>query len=209
MWKLEPVYPEVNTGTYTVKNLNSGLFIAEENGNALQNGEYIWSFTKLDNGNYNIQDTNGKYLTVEGGAADDGANMSTSDYTGDKSQEFIMYCNDDGTYTILSAVSDGKSCADVYGISLDAGANICQWNYWGGNGQKFILEPAYVEPPIEYIKGDIDDDKVVDSIDLALLRDGVVNGLTDEREKLAGDMNEDGAIDADDLVQLRDFIMGK
>ncbi|MBQ9957194.1 MAG: transposase, partial [Ruminococcus sp.] len=39
-------------------------------------------------------------------------------------------------------------CADVYEISLENGANINQWEYWGGDGQKFILEPALAEEQI-------------------------------------------------------------
>jgi arabinan endo-1,5-alpha-L-arabinosidase len=74
-------------------------------------------------------------LTVENGSADDGANISLEEFTGDISQKFSLYGNSDGSYVLLSAASGSKSCADVYGISLDDGANICQWNYWGGNGQ--------------------------------------------------------------------------
>ena len=57
-------------------------------------------------------------------------------------QTFNIICNKDGTYSVLTAVSDFKSCLDVYEISLDEGANINQWEYWGGDGQKFVFEPA-------------------------------------------------------------------
>ncbi|MBR2284605.1 MAG: hypothetical protein IJ874_09365, partial [Ruminococcus sp.] len=41
----------------------------------------------------------------------------------------------------------GKSGYDVYGISLEAGANICKSSYWGGTGPRKDLEPAKIESP--------------------------------------------------------------
>jgi hypothetical protein len=48
----------------------------------------------------------------------------------------------DGTYAILSGASSYASGLDVYEWSTSAGGNVCQWNFWGGACQKWILEPA-------------------------------------------------------------------
>ena len=53
-----------------------------------------------------------------------------------------LICNKDGSYSILTAASDYKSCWDVFEISTDDGANIGQWEYNGGGGQKFVFEPT-------------------------------------------------------------------
>lgn len=36
LWQIDAVHPMVNSGDYTIRNLNSGLFITDDNGNAVQ-----------------------------------------------------------------------------------------------------------------------------------------------------------------------------
>ena len=50
--------------------------------------------------------------------------------------------NADGTYAILTKASDCKSGLDVYDWSKSAGGNINEWNYWGGDCQKWELVTA-------------------------------------------------------------------
>ncbi len=200
MWKLTPSYPEVNTGSYTIKNLNSGLYIADADGNAVQSASEAWKFTKLDDGYYTVQASDGRALTVENGSAEDGANILLSAYTGDASQKFTLYCNQDGSYTLLSAVSGSKSCADVYGISLEDGANICQWNYWGGNGQKFILEPAAAEDTA--VIGDVNADGSLSILDLIMMQKFLLN-VGDLTDWQAGDLQEDGIINVYDIAVMK------
>ncbi|MDE7139096.1 MAG: RICIN domain-containing protein, partial [Ruminococcus sp.] len=119
MWKLTPVRPEVADGQYTIKNLNSGLFISSENNNVVQGNKENWTLSRQKDGTYTIQSQNDKALTVENSSDSDGADISLENLTGDNSQKFSMYVNGDGSYTLLSVVSDNKSCADVYGISLE------------------------------------------------------------------------------------------
>lgn len=166
-WQLTPVRPEVTDGTYTIRNLNSSLFISSNDDNdVIQGNKENWVISKQQDGTFTIKNKNGKALTVENGLGSDGANILLEDFTNSNSQKFDLYCNSDGSYTLLSVVSDNKSCADVYGISLENGANICQWNYWGGDGQKFILEPAISEK----IRGDVNADGKFDINDLVLLK---------------------------------------
>lgn len=65
------------------------------------------------------------------------------------------------------------------------------------------------EPVIEYIQGDMNDDKIVNSYDLVLMRKAVVSMPSDKRAKLAADMNNDGVINVADLVLLQKFILAK
>lgn len=119
LWNITSVRPEINDGTYTIKNLNSGLFMATDNNNIVQGSEENWTFSKQNDGTYTIQAENGKAITIENSSDSDGANISLDTLKGDNSQKFRLSCNADGSYTLLSAVSDYKSCADVYGISID------------------------------------------------------------------------------------------
>ena len=93
----------------------------------------------------------------------DGNDIYLSEYTGGKDSLFAFCPNTDGTYAILTAASEKRSCMDVFGISKESGANICQWNYWGGDGQKYIVEPAAVQ------KGDVNINGYVDNVDAELL----------------------------------------
>ena len=207
-WSITPVYPTVNNGYYTLKNINSGLFVADDNGNIVQSKEQAWNITKLDDGYYTIADQNGQLLTVENGSADDGANIYLDTAKNDNSQKFRLYTNGDGSYTILTAVSDGKSAADIYGISLDDGANICQWNYWGGDGQKFVIEPADVsatEPPFS-ITGDVNADKMLNIADIVMLQKWLVNAV-EIKDLSVADINNDGKINIFDAVLLKRQIL--
>lgn len=203
MWKLTPVCPMVSDGTYAIRNLNSGRFISENSGNAVQGAEANWTFTKQSDGTYTVQSESGLALTVENGSADDGANIYLEKLNGSDSQKFELYCNSDGTYTLLSVASGGKSCADVYGISLDDGANICQWNYWGGNGQKFILEPTVAEQ--KPVIGDVNADGVFSMLDIIMMQNYIVNNgeLT---APFAGDVCEDGRLNIFDLSAMKEMI---
>ncbi len=237
LWRIDAVHPMVNTGEYTIRNLNSGLFLADDNGNAVQNAAQNWTFTRLDDGTYTVQAADGRALTVENGSAEDGANIHLAAYTGDNSQKFTLQCNKDGSYVLLTAVSGSTRCADVYEISLDAGANICQWEYWGGDGQKFILEPVQtenIEPtepdttepdptepdtsepdPTEpdtsepLVYGDVNCDGSVDILDVILLNKALLAGETlTERGRANADVDRSGMMDSADSLNVLKFTIG-
>ena len=144
LWYITPVYPEVNDSDYVIKSVNSGLWLSSDQNNSViqDNQESVWTVTSTGDGYYQISDQSGKALTVQDGSAEDGKDIYLSDATGDNSQKFNLYLNNDGSYSILTAVSDSGSSLDVYGISQEAGANICQWDFWGGVGQNWILIPV-------------------------------------------------------------------
>jgi len=150
LWRIESVRPLVPSGAYTIRNVNSGLFIKDDNGNAVQSAKQEWTITAGSDNTYTIRTADGKALTVENNSSSDGANILLSAYKGDNSQKFTLKANKDGSYSILTVSSGGVRCVDVYDISLDDKANINQWEYWGGDGQKFIIEPVALEqePPV-------------------------------------------------------------
>ncbi len=203
LWNIEPVHPMADNGNYTVRNLNSGLFLSESSGNAVQGSEMVWTFTLLDDGRYIVQSADGRALTVENGSAENGTTISLENYSGDDSQKFRLQCNKDGSYTLLTVVSGETSCADVYEISLADGANICQWEYWGGDGQKFILEPA---PAEKTVVGDVNADGEFSIADVVMMQKWLLGSgsLTDWE---AGDVYDDTRINVFDLCLMKKLLI--
>ncbi|MBR4021655.1 MAG: RICIN domain-containing protein [Ruminococcus sp.] len=206
LWKIEPVHPSVTSGYYTMRNLNSGLYIAEKSGSAVQSSALTWNITKQSDGTYILQTADGKTLTVENNSSENGADLVLAEYKGDKSQKFNIQCNKDGTYSLFTVISDNVRCADVFEISTEDGANICQWEYWGGDGQKFILEAAEEVKTPERITGDVNADGSFDVADIVMLEKYILGAgtLTDW---LAGDLYNDGVIDVFDKIKMRKEII--
>ena len=202
LWEIEPVHSSVPSGYYTMRNLNSGLYISEKSGSAVQSSALTWNIIKQNDGTYTMQTSDGKTLTVENNSADDGADILLTEYKGDKSQKFNIQCNKDGTYSLLTVASDNVGCADVFEISTEDGANICQWEYWGGDGQKFILEAAEEVKAPEKIKGDVNADGSFTVADLVMLEKYLLGAgkLTDWQ---AGDLYNDEIIDVFDIIEMR------
>lgn len=205
MWEIEPVHPMVNSGNYTVRNLNSGLFISESDGNVVQSTETAWTFIRLDDGKYTVKSADGRALTVENGSSENGANIALADDSGDDSQKFTLQCNKDGSYTLLSVVSRGIACADVYEVSTEDGANICQWEYWGGYGQKFILEPV---PEEKTVKGDVNADGKFNIADAVMMQKWLLaKPDTTLADWKAGDLCEDSILDVFDLCLMKRLLI--
>ena len=203
IWKITPVYPAVNDAQYIIRNVNSGLYLGESGGNVEQSSEStLWTVSKQSDGTYTVSAPDGRAVTVESADASDGSNISLAANTASAGQRFTITPDKSGAYAILSACSDGSSGLDVYGISTESGANICQWTYWGGDGQKWVLIPAKTEK----VAGDVNADGVFDVADLVMLSgyilaDGTLTDWT------AGDLCADSVINIYDLVLMRKMLL--
>ena len=199
---LNPKGAVIENGRYRIKNVNSELFISEKNGNAVHSNGTVWTFTKNNDETFYITTLDGMALTVEKSADTNGTNILLQKHKGDTSQKYTLCRNTDGTYALLTAASDNKSCLDVYNISKEDGANICQWEYWGGNGQKFILEP------VKEIEGDVNADGALSVTDAVLLQKWLLAvpdaKLTDWK---AADLCEDNIINVFDLHLLKRMLL--
>ena len=204
LWSVTPVYPAVNDGIYTLKNINSGKWIsAESSGNVVQSSKPEgWSIKSIDDNYYVILNEHGKSLTVESGNGDNGKNIYISEYTGAESQKFNIICNKDGSYSVMTAVSDNKSSLDVYEVSKEDGANICQWEFWAGEGQKFIIEPVNTE---KAVSGDVNADGVFDISDAVTLQKYIL-GKGSLVNFSNGDMNNDNIIDIFDVTAMKKLL---
>ena len=193
---------------YSIMVRLSGKFItAADDGNVMQ-----WEARSGDSQNWHIIDAGGGYvaflagadhtkaITVEGGDSTNGNNFSLSAYTGADSQMFRLNRTDDAYY--ITAKCSGNAAMDVYDISYDNGANIDQWDYWGGEGQKFYIRPA--ENKYRYLRCDLDFDGVLTAKDLTLQKRGLMQGFDDLMTSVAhcGDYTA-AAVPAPDQVITR------
>ena len=143
-------------------------------------------------------------LTVENGDSTNGNNIFLSEYKDTSAQHFILHRTDDAYY--ITAECSGNAALDVYDISYENGANIDQWDYWAGEGQKFYIRPTNSEYSL--LKGDLDVDGKVDVFDRVLMQKGCNTSFDEVAEKIA-DMNENGFVTSEDGIALSENICGK
>ena len=94
----------------------------------------------IQEGEYYIKNLNsGKYMDVENGLNENGANIRQWDLNGSHAQVFKIKSEGDGYYSILTKTSGYTKCVDVADGSVENGANIAQWEYWGGDMQKYKI----------------------------------------------------------------------
>ena len=196
---------------YTIMVRLSGKYVtARPDGNAEQwekasNGSQNWIITDCGNGKCSIMSSlyKGMALTVESGDSTDGSNVSLSEYRDAPSQHFILHRTDDAYY--ITAECSGNAALDVYDISRENGANIDQWDYWAGEGQKFYIRP--VDNSYRFLRGDLDSDGKVDMFDRVLMERGLTGGF-DEGASAAADMDGNGTVDYSDYSLLSSFLAG-
>lgn len=205
-------YGDVISGAdYTIMVRLSGKYItARPDGNVEQwestyGDSQVWHIRSVGNGMCAILsgEDNSRALTVDNGDATNGNNISLSQYRDLPSQHFILHRTDDAYY--ITAECSGNAALDVYDISYENGANIDQWDYWAGEGQKFYIRP--VNDRYSFILGDLNEDGIVNAFDRVLMAQGLRGGF-DEISAVIADMNKDGSADSKDYELLSKFIGG-
>jgi GH18 family chitinase len=85
-------------------------------------------------------DYSNKYMDVAGASTANGANMQQETYNSlAASQRWITTSLGSGQFKFINANSG--LALEAYGSSTANGVNIDQWAWWGGNNQKFTLNP--------------------------------------------------------------------
>lgn len=57
--------------------------------------------------------------------------------------------------------------------------------------------------------GDVNNDGIIDAMDIANARQGVINGFSDSLSKIACDVNQDGTSDTKDIQLIQDYVLGR
>ena len=205
-------FGDVISGTdYTIMVRLSGKFITAANdGNVCQwekksDNSQQWKIVSAGDGKCSIlsaQD-NSRAMTVKNGDSTDGNTIYLDEFTNSPAQRFILHRTDDAYY--ITAECSGNAALDVYDISYANGADIDQWDYWGGEGQKFYIRP--VDNKYSFIRGDLNLDGAVDTFDRILMEKAVLYG-TDETMSAVADINSDGIVNENDYTLLTDYILG-
>lgn len=206
-------FGDVVSGTdYTIMVRLSGKYVtAASDGNVHQwektgDSSQEWRIVSAGGGKCNILSAadNSRALTVKGGDSTNGNTIYLDEFTDSPAQRFILHRTDDAYY--ITAECSGNAALDVYDISYDNGADIDQWDYWGGEGQKFYIRP--VNDKYTFIRGDLSSDGRVDTFDRILMEKAVLNG-TDRFMSEVADMNGDHIVNEKDFDILTDCILGK
>ena len=200
---------------YTIMvRLSGKLITADNTGNVIQwedkgDNSQRWKIVSCRNGMCSIHPASDTSLalTVENGDSTNGNNIYLSAYEDVPSQHFILHRTDDAYY--ITAECSGNAALDVYDISYDNGANIDQWDYWQGEGQKFYIRPA--DGDYSLIRGDMNMDGKVNGCDKILMGRYIYGGVKNSSvpESYIADMNADGVCDTKDYQLITDYILGR
>lgn len=220
---------------YMFRNANSGLYLevqdalAKNGANVQQWGadgaaaHNTWELKDAGNGYYNIismlDDGKTYYLDVTAKKADDGTNIEIYKASASDAQLFQFMENDDGTYTILTKVSNGKSCVEVKDNSTASGANVQQWTCNGVDCQKWVAEPvAYVTTTTTMNTITTNNTTTTTSATTAAkptesavttTRASSLTTTTTIMEPLKfGDLNSDGVANIADVVFMQKYLLG-
>ena len=179
LWKITPAHPAISEGCYTIRSANTGLWIAGEGSRLIQNfDQSVWRLTALENGLYNLVNADGLALTVSGSGI---ALSAKSDST---SQQFAVWCNVDGSYSIVSTSISEKS-------AIEADSEIGLADYIGAKTQKFVFEPTQYIP---------------EAVITTTTTLPVTTTTTTVDTTLMGDSNCDGKVSIADVVILSRYV---
>lgn len=201
----------ISGGDYTIMVRLSGKYItAASDGNVHQweklgDNSQVWHIESAGDGKCCIFSGADRRmaLTVENGDSTNGNNIYLSEYRDTAAQHFILHRTDDAYY--ITGECSGNAALDVYDISHENGANIDQWDYWAGEGQKFYIRP--VGGDHSFIRGDLNFDGSVDIFDRTVMQRGIIAGF-DETMAAIADMDGSGTVNTADLVLLSQFLLG-
>jgi len=191
--------------------LSGKMITADSSGNVIQwekNGsdQQKWHITANGDGTCSILSCADKSLslTVENGDSGNGNNIFLSEYKGLSSQKYILHRTDDAYW--ITAECSGRTALDVYDISYDNGANIDQWDYWGGEGQKFYIKPA--DGDYKLMRCDINQNGKVDIFDKILVS-RCIGKPADDPQTMRADLDGNGFCDTNDVALISDFLLGR
>ena len=191
--------------------LSGKLVTSGEDGNVIQwedtgSVSQKWRISGNGDGTCRIVSSTGSALalTVENGNSDNGNNIYLSEYNALPSQRFILHRTDEAYW--ITAECSGRAALDVYDISYENGANIDQWDYWNGEGQKFIIRPA--DGDYKLPRCDINLDGRVNVFD-KILTARCMGKAADTPQTMMADLDGSGFCDSHDLALINDFLLGR
>lgn len=129
-------------------------------------------------------------------------------------EDFILWMSnsDDSTFngTAFTAIFEVNNNIDINKTEVSIllpndDSNILNYN---GDDIDIQIISGYVDIGNSLISGDINDDKIVNSLDLISLRTILLSNDIDYSDNIICDLNEDTKIDIKDLIRLKRFLAG-
>ncbi len=214
-----------NGSIYMIKNVNSGLYLTVEGGVAANNSNVCqsankgitaantWKFIKTANEGYyylysQVGDGNTYMLDVAYANAANGTNIGIYENTYCDAQEYKIYKESSGAYTIRTKVSDDASCLGVTSGSTEEGANVIEWEIDGTTNQQWQLikvNAGKLDNP--YWQGDLNGDETINVIDTLAMKRGMTGGFDDYAAENAAEISGDYSITGADAKVLNEYIL--
>ena len=230
---VKPSYAEFEDGSmFRFKNVNSGLYMQATDGVAANNTNIqqwsseknsasdIWKLKSVGNGFYVIYsclgDSNTFALDVVGKKADNGTNIALYQSHEGTNQQYMFTQNSDGSYKILTAISNCKSAVEVIGADKTQGANVQQWEVNGANCQDWVFEevseiPVVTTTPVTTttVTTTTTEATTTEATTTTVTTLPETTTTTEARpEEISGDVNSDGVLSAVDFVLFQQYMFG-
>ncbi|MCR4760705.1 MAG: RICIN domain-containing protein [Oscillospiraceae bacterium] len=198
LWRITPTYAMIPAGSYALRSVNGGLFAGSYDGSVVLRREpEIWQLSAVpDSGLKMLSDRNGFCMTAAG-QKEGAAVVLKREPVGD-AQSFSVWCNADGSYSVLPVTADGKAAFDEEGTDLATGDPIVLKPYTAAVSQRFVLIPAKMPEP--------DPPAVTTTLTTATTETTTTTTVLQKR--MPGDANCDGVIDVSDGVLVAKFASG-
>jgi len=136
--------------SYTIRNVNSGLYLSVEGGtpssgaNVSQSASAdTWQLVDAGDGYYYVYSTlgNGSFcIDLPYGSTDNGTSIGLWANDESDARKFKFVDNGDGSYLITTKCTADASCFGVVADSKETGADVVQWVCNDNNSQKWILD---------------------------------------------------------------------
>ena len=124
--------------------------------------------------------------------------------------------NSDGSYKILTAISNCKSAVEVIGADKTQGANVQQWEVNGANCQDWVFEevseiPVVTTTPVTTttVTTTTTEATTTEATTTTVTTLPETTTTTEARpEEISGDVNSDGVLSAVDFVLFQQYMFG-
>ena len=226
----QPTQPDTPPVTFTegaafrFKNVNSGLYMQVEGGNAANGTNVsqwgsdgtelhnIWHLYSAGDGYYNIVSHLGGgktyALDIAGKKTADGTNAIIYNMSGGENQKFSLTQNSDGSYKIRTMITNGSSCIEVANADKTSGANVQQWTVNGVNCQDWILEPVetIVTAEVTTAVTTTTTTTITTTVTTPEPTEAPTSDYPLIHDLIPGDINVDWKLDITDLVTLQKYL---
>ena len=109
------------------------------------------------------------------------------------------------TFAGCNVTTSNDVTLELYKLNVQKGAVVALGTNGGSNESANYI--VFAVPQEKIIKGDVNQDGVINSMDLVAAKRAMLNGFTDTRYFDAADVDKDEKVEKDDILQVRNYIL--